>query len=171
MALKFVKLCDSIESVIVQQNHELEGLDVSQQKLKVLLNKYSNRILIILKGLDEHGLGQNEDVLKMIKDQKLLNCRLVVSSRPHSTWEIEKYFPTVVRVDGFTETEAKTFVLIIFPDKTEEHKVEQIMTFRPSDSREDFPVHKCPILLAMLCFLVKKQGVDLADPHITVGDL
>ena len=70
VALKLVKPGDSIESVIVQQNPELKGLDVSQQKLKVLLNKYSNRILIILKGLDEHGLGQNEDVLKMIKDQK-----------------------------------------------------------------------------------------------------
>ena len=45
------------------------------------------------------------------------------------------------------------------------------MEFRPSDSREKFPVHKCPILLAMLCFLVKQNAIDLSDTSITMGDL
>ena len=71
VALKLVKPGDPIEAVIIQQHPELEGLQISQQKLKELLNRYHNRILIILDGLDEHGLGQNEDVLKMIKNQKI----------------------------------------------------------------------------------------------------
>ena len=150
------------------KNPELEGLGVSQEKLKALLNRYSSRILIILDGLDEHGLGQNGDVLKMIKNQKLLGCSILISSRPHSTWQIEEYFPTIVRVDGFTKEEARKFVSNFFKD---ENKIEQIMEFRPSDSREDFPVHKCPILLSILCFLVDGQEVDLSDTYITMGDL
>ena len=168
VALKLVKPGDPIEKVIMQQNPELEGLGVSQQKLKALLNRYSSKILIILDGLDEHGLGQNGDVLKMIRNQKLLGCPILISSRPHSTWEIEKYFPTIVRVEGFTEEEAKKFVSNFF---TDENKIEQIMEFRPSDSREDFPVHKCPILLSILCFLVNKKEVDLSDTSITIGDM
>ena len=168
VALKLVKPGDPIEKVIMQQNPELEGLGVSQQKLKALLNRYSSKILIILDGLDEHGLGQNGDVLKMIRNQKLLGCPILISSRPNSTWEIEKYFPTIVRVEGFTEEEAKKFVSNFF---TDENKIEQIMEFRPSDSREDFPVHKCPILLSILCFLVNKKEVDLSDTDITMGDL
>ena len=168
VALKLVKPGDPIESVVIQQNPELEGLGVSQQKMKVLLNRYSGRILIILDGLDEHGLGQNDDVLKIIKNQKLLNCRILVSSRPHSTWEIEEYFPTVVRIDGFAEKEAKKFVSNFFAD---ERKIQQIMQFRPSDSRENFPVHKCPILLSILCFLVNKEEIDISDTNITIGDL
>ena len=50
-------------------------------------------------------------------------------------------------------------------------KIKQIMSFRPSDSREDFPIQKCPILLAILCFLVKKKEVNLSDRNITIGDL
>ena len=168
VALKLVKPDGLIENVIMQQNPELEGLGVSRQKLNALLNRFSSRVLIILDGLDEHGLGHNGDVLKIIKNQKLLGCPVLISSRPHSTWEIEKYFPTIVRVDGFTEKEAKKFVSNFFAD---ENKVEQIMQFKPSDSREDFPVHKCPILLSILCFIVNKKEVDLSDTDITMGDL
>ena len=168
VSLKLVNPNDLIENAIILQNPELEGLDVSQQKLKALLNRFSSRILIILDGLDEHGLGQNGDVLKLIRNQKLLGCPILISSRPHSTWQIEEYFPTIVRVEGFTEEEARKFVYNFF---TDENKIEQIMTFCPSDSREDFPVHKCPILLSILCFLVNKKEVDLSDTDITMGDL
>ena len=166
VSLKLVKPDNSIENVILQQNPELEGLDVSHQKLKALLDRYRNRVLIILDGLDEHGLGQNGDLIKIIKNQKLLGCPILISSRPHSTWGIENYFPTVVKLDGFTEKEAKKFVSNFF---TDESKIEQIMKFKPSDLREDFPVHKCPILLSILCFLVNKEEIDLSDTSITIG--
>ena len=162
LSLKLVEPGDLIENIIIQQNPELEGLGVTQEKLKALLNRYSSRILIILDGLDEHGLGQNEDVLKIIKNQKL-DCRILVSSRPQSTFEIEKYFPTVVRVEGFAQKEARKFVAKFFFD---ESKIEEIMNCRPSDFREDFPVHRCPILLSMLCFLVDREKVDLSDTSL-----
>ena len=149
MALKLVKPDDTIENVIIQQNPELEGLDVSQQKLKALLNSFSSRILIILDGLDEHGLGINRDVLKVVKNKRLLGCHILISSRPHSTWKIEEYFPTIVRVEGFTKEEAKKFVSRFL---TDESKIKEIMKFCPSDSREYFPVHKCPILLSIFMF-------------------
>ena len=168
VALKLVKHGDTIENAIMQQNPELEGLHVSEQKLRGMLSSFRSKILIILDGLDEHGLGTNVDVVKMIKNQKLLGCSILISSRPHSTWQIEQYFATIVRVDGFTEKEAKKFVSNFV---TTESKIKQIMTFRPSDSREDFPIQKCPILLAILCFLVKKKKVDLSDRNITIGDL
>ena len=168
VALKLVKPGDPIENIIMQQIPELEGLKISQQKLKALLDRFSNRILIILDGLDEHRLGQNEDVLKIIKNQMLLDCRIVVSSRPHSAKEVEKHFPTIIRVEGFTETEARKFVSNFFKDS---RKITEILQFKPSDSREDFPIHKCPILLSFLCLLVKENKIDLSDTKLTVGDL
>ena len=168
VALKFVKPGDTIENIIMQQIPELEGLKISQQKLKALLNRFSNEILIILDGLDEHRLGQNEDVIKIIKNQKLLDCRIVVSSRPHFVKEVEKHFSTIIRVEGFTETEARKFVSSFFTDS---RKITAILQFKPSDSREDFPVHKCPILLSFLCLLVKENKIDLSETKLTVGDL
>ena len=168
MALKLVKPGDPIEKVIMQQHPELDGIGVSQQKLKALLNRFSNRILIIFDGLDEHRLGQNKDVLKIIKNQKLLDCRILVSSRPHSAYEVEEHFPTIIRVEGFTKTEAAKFISNFFTDKK---KIIQILQFKPSGSRENFPVHKCPILLSFLCLLVKEEEIDLLDKNLTIGDL
>ena len=168
VALKFVKPGDPIENVILQQNPELEGLGISKCKLKTLLNRFTSKILIIFDGLDEHGLGQNEDVVKIIKNQKLLDCGIVVSSRPHSVKEIERHFPTIIRVEGFTEKEASKFVSNFFVDET---KITQILQFKPSDSREDFPVHRCPILLSFLCLLAKEDEIDLLDTNLTIGDL
>ena len=173
VALKFVKPGDPIENVILQQNPELEGLGISKCKLKALLNRFSSKILIIFDGLDEHGLGQNEDVVKIIKNQKLLDCGIVVSSRPHSVKEIEQDFPTVIRVEGFTKTEASKFVSKFFTGqkKVDPDKIAQILRFKPSDSRENFPVHKCPILLSFLCLLVEEDEIDLLDRNLAIGDL
>ena len=166
--LKFVKPGETIEKVIIQQNLELEGLNVTPAKLRACFENFGNRCLLILDGLDEHGLGQNEDVLKMIRNKKLLGCGIAISSRPHGIREVEQYFTTIVNVDGFTKKEAQQFVSKFLTDKTE---IEKVMKFKPSDSRESFPVHKCPILLSFLCILVREKGIDLSDTNILIGDL
>ena len=68
--LKFVQPGESIESAIMKQNPELEGLGVTIEKLCAIFKRFSDRCLLILDGLDEHGLRQNEDVLKLIKNQQ-----------------------------------------------------------------------------------------------------
>ena len=165
--LKFVQPDETIENVILRQHAELEGLGVSVEKLGGLLDRFSDKCLLILDGLDEHGLGQNKDILRIIRNQKLFNCGIIVSSRPHNTREIEIYFPTVVHVVGFNKKEAKRF-LVNFIDKT---KIHQVMRFRPSDSREEFPIQQCPILLSFFCFLVVEKEIDLSDRAISMGDI
>ena len=103
VVLKLVQPGDAIENVIIQQMPVLESL--GPKKLQSILRLYGSDCLLILDGLDKHYLEQNEDVLKIIKGQKYLNCSILLTSRPHSTKEIERYFDTVVRVQGiFTES-------------------------------------------------------------------
>ena len=166
--LKFVQPGEYIEDVILKQNPELEGLSVSRAKLCGILDRFSDRCLLILDGLDEHGLGQNEDVMKIIRNQKLLDYGIIVSSRPHSIREIELNFPEVVQVEGFDRNQAERFTSNFFED---EIKIEQVMEFRPSDSREQFPIQRCPILLSFFCFLVAEQEIDLSDKAITMGNI
>ena len=166
--LKLVKPGEAIENVILQQHPELKGFNVSPKNVSVMLEKFGDRCLLILDGLDEHRLGQNQDVLKVIRNEKLVDCRIIVSSRPHSVNEVKQYFSTIIRVDGFTEKEASKFVSNFFKDLKD---IVQILQFKPSDSRENFPVHKCPILLSILCFLVKEGEIDLLDRNLSIGDL
>ena len=164
--LKFVRPKETIKDVIIKQNPELEGLGISATKLSAMLDRFSDRCLLILDGLDEHSLGENEDVLKIIRKQKLIHCAIVVSSRPHSTRDIEIHFTTRVRVDGFNREQAKRFASNFF---TDENKIKQVMEFQPSERH--LPVPKCPIVLSFFCFLVAEQEIDLSDKTISLGDI
>ena len=136
--LNFVQPNETIEDVIIKQNPELEGLGTSPAK-RSILDMFSERCLLILDGLDEHGLGKNQDVLKIIRKQKLINCGIIVSSRPHSTRNIELYFTTSVRVAGFNRKEAERFASNFFTDA---NKIKQVIDFQPS--KQHSPVSLLP---------------------------
>ena len=163
--LKFVQPGDLIENVIIKQNPEL---GISAEKLRDILDRFGDRCLLILDGLDEHGLGKNEDVLRIIRNEILGKCGIVVSSRPHSTSGIEIHFSAIVRVDGFNKMEAWKFASNFLKNG---NKIRQVLRFRPSDSRENVSIWQCPILLSFFCFLVAEEKVDLSDETLDVGDI
>ena len=124
--------------------------------------------MLILDGLDEHALGTNQDVLKIIRGEKLLSCSIIVTSRPHSTKQIEKYFPVILRIEGFTYNKAEQFASKILSDN---QKVAAVLNFNPAGLRDDVPIHKCPILLSFLCLLVREDEIDLSTTNMHVGEI
>ena len=68
--LKLVKPEDVVEKIIVQQNPFLAGLSISESTVGSILKTFGSRCLLILDGLDEHALGTNQDVFKIITE----NC-------------------------------------------------------------------------------------------------
>ena len=52
--LKLVESEDSIESIIIRQCPPLEGLKISEKKLRHILDTFGKRCLLILDGLDEY---------------------------------------------------------------------------------------------------------------------
>ena len=131
--LKLVNPGDAIENVIIKQNFWLEGLGVTQCKLEAILNAFGGKCLLILDGLDEHALGKNEDVLKIIRGQKLLNCNIVLMSRPHSITVFKKYFDVIAVVEGFTKKQARQFASKILSDK---NQIDAVMGFDPYRKNE-----------------------------------
>ena len=170
--LKFVQPGEAIENIIIEQNPKLEGMSLTPEKLRQILEVFGPKCLLILDGLDEHALGQNQDVLKIIKGQKLLYCNMIVTSRTHSCANVEQYFQTIVRVNGFTRCQAERFALRILKDKS---KVEAVMNFNPWGKSgfgfENEYLHNCPILLLILCVLVKDGMVDLNSASLSKGEL
>ena len=166
--LKSVTPGDPIENVIIQQTPALEGLNVSQQTLEAIFKIFGNRCLLILDGLDENALGQNDDVLKIIKGQKLFHTHVLVTSRPHSTRSLEDYFGTIIRVDGFMESQAEKFAFKILKDQA---KVHNVLKFNPADFRQDISLYQCPILLSFMCLLVKEDKTDLLSKETNTGEI
>ena len=166
--LKLVKPGDAVENLVGQQNPFIRGLGVTEKRLKYILDTFGSQCLIILDGLDEHALGTNGDVLKILRGEKYFNCNIIVTSRPHSTKAIEKFFPTTARVNGFTYDKAKQFASKILSD---EDKIEAVLSFNPADYREKDQLHRCPILLSFMCLLVREDEFDLANKTTHVGEI
>ena len=158
-----------IEDAIIQQTHVLQGKHITKSKLTNILDRFGHECLLILDGLDECALGQNSDVLKMIKGSKFMNCNILLTSRPHSTGEFERYFDTIISVEGFTRSEARKFASRIVSDQK---KVENILNFNPAGERSNRPVHNVPILLSFLCLLVREEdNIDFTDKTISMGEI
>ena len=120
--------------------------------LEKLGNEFHNRCQLTLDGLDEHAFGQNHDVLKVIKGQKLLNTHVLVTSRPHSCRPVERHFETIVRVDGFTREQAKNFAYHIL------RNIQQVE-------------YQCPILLSFMCLLVRSERIQIVNESINTGEI
>ena len=166
--LKLVKKRDVIENIIIQHNPFIEGLKIGEGKIRSILELFGNRCLLILDGLDEHALGTNDDVFKIITGKKHLTCNIIVTSRPHSTGEIEPHFPVIARVEGFTKIKAAQFASKVVRD---EQRIAAVLNFNPVDFRKDVPIYKCPILLSFLCLLVNEDEIDLTDKTIHTGEI
>ena len=165
--LKLVKPSDAIQNVIIDQMPCLKGMGVTPCKLSDILENLGNRCLLILDGLDEHALGKNQDIMNILTRSKLLYTNIILSSRPHSTQDIEKYFPTIVSVEGFTYLEAEKFACKILRNRS---MVSEVLKFNPLNLR-GFSLHYSPILLSILCLLVREEGIYFIKERFEIGDL
>ena len=166
--LKFIHPDVTLESAMIEQIPELEGLHITPSKIESFLEHFGERCLLILDGLDEHALGSNKDVLKVLQHRKYLNCNIVLTSRPHSTSQIQQDFHTLIGIEGFTRGEARKFAMSIVQD---EKTVEQIIDYNPTGDKQKIELCKCPILLSFMCILVRENAIDLANKAMPTGEI
>ena len=166
--MKSVPHDESLEKALLDQTPELVELGMTQSKLESLIEHFGRRCLLICHGLDEQAKGSNCDVHKVLRHEKYLNCNIILTSRPHSSWGIQRYFDTIVSVEGFTRSEAKKFAACVVLD---EQKVEQILDFNPAGSKQEVTLFQCPILLSFICILVREMALDLSDKTMATGEI
>ena len=172
--MKLVQPGDVLENVIFQHNPVLEGLGMTDQRLKNILETFGQRCLIILDGFDEYtdvsGNKEHIDTIKMLKGQKLLRCNVLLTSRPHCISNVEQHFQTVIRINGFSTENAEEFTGKILKDT---HKVRPVLEIECFMSNRYLfeGQHKCPILLPFVCFLVNEEEIDISRKDPTLGEI
>ena len=62
VSMQLINPGDSIEEIIIQQNPELEGLKISEKKLKHFLESFGDQCLLILDDYDEFVAENKENV-------------------------------------------------------------------------------------------------------------
>ena len=168
--LKLVNPGESIERAIIQQTPVLESSGLEEGQLRNILEKYVNRCLLILDGLDENAIDDrvNDDVIKIIRKRRLPRCHVFVTSRPHSTKSLEIVFKKIVRVNGFSPEKAKEFASKILKNSTLEN---QVLAFNPGNFADKRTLCSCPILLSFICSLAKEGKIDLSNDDINIGEV
>ena len=174
VSMKLVRPGDAIENIIIQQTPVMEGLSITPVKVKAMvkaiLDQFSTRCLIIFDGFDEF-YSKNEDVLKIIRGQKLLHCNIVVTSRPHSVEDIEEHFHTIIKIQGFSEEYARTYVSKLLRERD---KLDAVIQFNFRNFVIGSDTFTCPMVLMFICILVNNDEIDLgknsvADPGFSPG--
>ena len=166
--LKLVKADDSIESIIIRQCPPLEGLKISEKKLRHILDTFGRRCLLILDGLDEYD-GKN--VWKIIRGQKFYHCNVLLTSRPHCIGEVEVNGYTVVTVQGFTKEKSEAYANNVLGSKANKDSVQKVLKFYDENMLEDETSYICPRLLLFLGTLVNTREIDLAGNHPNLGEI
>ena len=168
VSLKLVKPGDVIENIIIQQTPALESLSIRQKQLNNILEKFGHRCLLILDGIDEIDLKKNDEIRKVIRGNKLVYCNVLVTSRPHSSADIEEYFSTIVHVQGFVESQAEKYVSSVLDVK---HKSVPVVQFYYTNFREPDSKFASPMLLLFICILVNADDIDLQQKNVTQGEI
>ena len=168
VSMKLIRPGQSIENIIIQQTPAIEGLSITSRKLKDILDQFGNRYLIICDGFDEF-YSKNEDVLKVMRGQKLLNCNIIVTSRPHSVEDIEEHFHTIVKIQGFSEEYARRYVSKLLREKD---KVDAVIKFNFRNFVIGGDTFTCPMILLFICILVNSDEIDLrTENYVPLGEI
>ena len=168
VSLKLVRPGDTIENIIIQQTPSLEGINITPNKLKKILETFGHRCLIIFDGLDELPTESKEQIVKIIKGQKLFYCNILLTSRPHTVAEFENYFQRVARLQGFTREHTDELISKFFTDKKQRSEVQKFTT-KHGLLRDS--LHTCPILLVFICILSQNDHLDTTASSVTTGDI
>ena len=160
VSLKLVKRGDAIENVIIEQNLPLKRLQITKEKLMKMFQTFGDRCLVVLDGHDE--LKHNNDV------QGIIEGSILMTSRPHSTDEIERHFQTVVKIQGFSSDRARYFVSkhLKEPDKINAVCKLNTKSFLSTDTR-----NSSPMLLLFICILVNNDELKLTKKDVPVGEI
>ena len=98
---------------------------------------------------------------------KLLYCNIMMTSRPHSTQKVERYFNFFVTIQGFSATSAEQFVSKCLND---DEKIKAVLKLN-NESFTSPSSHSNPMLLLFTSILVNLNELDLTKRVVPIGEI
>ena len=101
---------------------------------------------------------------KITEGRKLSTCSILLTSRPHSVEEIEKYFPTCIGIHGFSRDHARYFVSNCIQNQG---TVQMVLSYSVKNVGPNFSL----MLLSFLCILVNSNELDLNKQYVPLSEV
>ena len=155
-AIKDIKSVDSLIRYMYRCTYDDdETRKISNVCAKHLMNTGGSNVTVILDGFDElsHLENQNYFILDLLYKNVLPLCKIVVSSRPAASKDLDKIADVKVEILGFTEENRQIFIKNELKDDSA--KLLRLQSYLKENSNID---HLCyiPYILSMLVYVAKQ---------------
>ncbi|CAH3103711.1 unnamed protein product, partial [Porites lobata] len=171
LLLKCNEIQSNIWEAIDDQILPEEMEDQSKEWFFKFIRENQSEVLLVLDGLDEVDPSNLKLLSSLIQGKELSRCYIVVTSRHEAGSTVRRYFDTLWEIEGFTKTDATSFILKYFENINKEHLawklIERIwpwyhFSFRsePQQDRDLSELTKNPLNTALLCVIYEDfEGV------------
>ena len=168
--LKLVKPGQSIEDVLIQQCPSLRQQGVGPHDVRQLLDKFGEKCLIIVDGVDEFGPQKNKNVMALIRGEVFPQCSLLMTSRPHAVTDIDRDFENVLQIKGFSKEHVEEFCTKAL--KLKDQKKDAVVLFYENNFMGKTVRFASPMLLQFICILAGNDPeMNLAGREVARGDI
>ena len=153
ISMKLVDPGEVLGNIIIDQN-SLGDLKITRENLKDIFDQIGDDCLLIIDDIDDHTGCVNEDVLRIIKEEKVFCNLLVTFSGLNGVRTLDQYFDTVCEVQGFQENDVQYFA-----EKLDERERDIVAKCMSSElARQHVMISNDPLLIVLLCTL-KSNGI------------
>ncbi|XP_015775395.1 PREDICTED: uncharacterized protein LOC107353578 isoform X3 [Acropora digitifera] len=125
-----------------------------KERFFTFIRDHQSKVLLVLDGLDELPWDQLSIYTDIIRGSVLPECYIVVTARHEVGVKVRECCHTLLEVEGFTETDAKNFILRYFK---EEHLAKKLLGELDSDvNLQDLT--RNPLNTSLLCLVCEDFG-------------
>ena len=163
ISMKLVKPDDTIENMIIDQNG-LGDLNFTPQKVKRILDKFGSDCLVIIDGLGDHTLKNNQEVLRIVHNEKMNFNFLVTLLETNFPENVDQYFETISQVQGFNASDIKSVVAKL-GDSHREVVLKWIQSL--PETLVDLE-QRNPMLILLLSFLVSHDPSTYLGQNLSI---
>ena len=131
------------------------AIELSKLCGKILNERESGDLTIVLDGYDEFDLSDDSLIVKILNREVLPQCRIIVTSRPSASYRLHSIADVRIEVSGFTDERKIEYIeqeLKNQPDKINE--LQSYLKNNPSLNSLCY----MPMMLTILLYVFKEKG-------------
>ena len=151
----------NIESLIHYfYNFDPAGAKTSQLCATFLLQNKESNVLLILDGFDEcSSLSEDSLIFRILERDVLMNCKLIITSRPIASQELRRVADIRVELLGFEDESKVEYIRNEFKNKP--RKIQQLCSYLKKNSSITSICYIPVVMTILICIF--KETKDLPD--------
>ncbi len=166
VTLRYINSDQTIENMIRSQHKcFVENENIGEGLLRKMLQKCGQNCLVILEGYDEIPQNYNNNIEKILKNETIRDCHVLVTSRPNAVEEMESFMATIASIEGFSRENTRKYI-----EKVIEEESKRQAAFEYTENNVIQEMWRYPILVLFLSLLVNWDEIDLNTEALPVGE-